>query len=275
MGETDLKIMKFIIAILAASIIGQTFAKQGKPKASSLCMGNVEDTEQCSSCYNLATTTSTLVTAKTARQLESHACIKNVKNTIKDCRFYSGVLVGATKKCGDCHVCNSKAWLNIHSTSNVVTTVTCSDTAVDATANHCTAKVTDCVQNFCHKEGIANNAKYAPGCRQCKNDYKMNGTQTSYMGYASCASQTIKNCTVGSYLNVLHCAACKAGFAVVTAETSCLAFTADSGCRKLGITDKYCNQCTHSYYFDSTKCVLNANLITLGGMFMFVLAFFN
>lgn len=257
--------MKFIITILALCMIGYTFAAQGTPAASSYCMGNNDGATTCSACFNWGSGTIG------ARQLASNACSTKVANTVTDCKFYKGTIT-STKSTSDCMVCNNKTYLNIkdHATASSIT-VACSNTASSTTT--CKAAVSNCDQTFCFTN---TSSTVNTGCKQCSTGYTGSGTQTSNVGYASCSKTgAITNCGLHSYALKTKCYTCNTGYAVASAETSCTAFTTDANCRMLSSGGSYCKECWHSYYFTTTTCTLAANILALGGMFMFVLAFFN
>jgi len=274
MGRVKKK-MKISITILALFVIGYSTAALGTPAKTAYCMGRKATVHTCSSCFNWGTGTIG------AREYlaSNHTCLIKVSKPVTDCLIYNGVIT-ATKGFDDCLVCNKKIWLNIVENAGAITSRACSDTAVKATK--CTTKIANCGQNMC-VNNTASSGKTTPGCRQCMKGYvgatpvtTAKSASPPTIGYTTCTlTGALKNCELSMFNNALHCYTCKSGFAVASAQTSCATFTLDSNCRKLHTGDAACVECWHSYYFNLAKCVLSANIMALGGMVMFVLAFFN
>jgi len=256
------------ITILALCFVGYTITTQGTPAATSYCMGNNDNATTCSSCFNWG---SGSVGAKT---FATNACASAVTNAIADCKWYSGINT-STISLQDCMMCDDKTWMNLtdHATASSRLR-TCSDTAVNTTT--CTAVPSNCAQGLCFVNAAA---AVTQGCRRCDDGYMLSGTAISSnegtVGYTTCSTQTITNCEYGSPMNSAHCYSCKSDYAVATADTSCVAFTTDSNCRKLGTGDTYCSQCWHAYYFDTTSCVLSAKLFAFSGLVIAFLALLN
>jgi len=245
-----MKVYQLVIVLLAIKAI-----QTGKPLAASYCMGNNNDATTCSACFNWGTGTIG------ARKLATNACATTV-TAITDCKYYNGKIT-STRTVYDCMMCNSKKWLNItdHNTPASIA-ITCVDTAIDTT--NCASEVANCDQSICLKPKTGTTSTY---CAQCKSGYKGSGTKANGY-YPTCASATITNAELGLGSDNTKVYTCKSGYAVVTLETSCKAFTTDSNCRKLGSTDAFCGECWHSYYFDTTTCKLGATLMSFAGIVM-------
>lgn len=265
--------MKISITILALFIVGYSMAAFGQPPKASLCLKRSETStvKTCIACHNWASGTIG------AREIKSGACTTKVTNTVASCLYYTG-LIAAAKTYNDCRHCNKMTWMNITEKTKAVSSIACSNTAVSTTT--CKAKVLNCSQNLCVDYG---SSTYKVGCNQCAKGFISSGTKisatntaTTVLGYSACtATGAITNCELGDFQTPTKCYTCKSGYAVVTAATSCKAFTLDSNCRLLGTGDAECVECWMAYYFNLTKCILGANIMALGGLVMFVLAFFN
>lgn len=254
--------MKALFAILAICMITYSQAAQGTCAATSNCMGCTESgTDSCTACFNWGSGT------KGARQLATTSCATAVANTVADCKYYNGGIT-ATKAASDCLMCNGKDWLNLTMAGTIA--VACSNTAGNATT--CAATVANCDQSVC---SLANSSgtTYSKLCGSCSKGYKGSGTAVSGM-YPTCTtSGIITNCDL--HAGSSNCYTCASGYAVVTAQTSCTAFTADSNCRKLGTGDTFCQECWAGYYFTATVCTLGAYVMIMSAMTLAVLAFFN
>lgn len=252
--------------VIALSLIGTAFAAQGTPAATSYCMGNVNDATTCSACFNWGKGGTI-----GARDLATNACANAVTNAITDCKVYSSTKT-TTNSLQDCMQCNSKDWYNITDHATAATrTRACSDTAASTTT--CSATVSNCDQSMCFTSAAA---AVSVGCRMCKSGYMMSGTAISSndgnVGYPSCVTMTIANADYGSPIDSTKVLYCKSDYAVATAGTSCISFTTDSNCGQLGSTDAYCGVCWHSYYFDTTTCKLESNLMKVAGLLVVALA---
>jgi len=256
------------ITILALCFVGSTFTAQGTPAAASYCMGNNDNATTCSACFNWGSGT------VGARQLAISACGTAVANTVASCKYYTGTNT-STVSLQDCMVCDSMTWLNLTDHLTAGSRVrACSDTAVNTTT--CTAVPSNCDQGLCY---VNASGTASVGCRLCSSGYKGSGTAISSndgnVGYPTCVSQTITNCDLPSATAATDCYTCNSNYAVVTAGTSCTAFTTDSNCRKLGTGDTYCSQCWHAYYFTTTTCTLTAKIFAFSGLVIAFLAFMN
>jgi len=125
-----------------------------------------------------------------------------------------------------------------------------------------------------------NDITYTKGCRTCSAGYELTGTAmvatptvgTINVGYPTCGTQSIYNCSQGIFTNKDNCYVCSSDYAVASAnDTSCSAFTTDPMCRKL--SSIWCQECKMSYYFKSQMCTLKAGLIGLS--LLALLALFN
>merc|ERR1711953_135280 len=268
MGE--FKTMKISFTILALCMIGYSIAAYGTPPKASLCQirSATSGTNTCVGCFNWGSGTIG------ARELASAKCLVKVSNPVLNCLFYNNI-ISSTKKYEDCVVCNNKTWLNLTEASKNISKIECSDTAVKATT--CKAKVANCLQSMC----VDQTSKALVGCKQCMKGYLASGTvltgtdTSTKLGYTACAKSAIANCDLGLFNDPKKCYTCATGYVVVTAKTSCSAYTKDANCRELGSGDTECIECWYSYYFELSKCILGANIMALGGLVMFVLAFFN
>jgi len=229
--------------------------------------------EACTGCFNWGSGT---IGAKQylVGATGDAKCAVAVANKITDCKYYFGTIVAA-KSTNDCLVCN-KDWFNVvnHATP-ASQVVTCSDTAIGVTV--CDAIPDNCDNGLC-LGSKADPAVYTKGCRLCKSGYMGSGTamvvdSSVTVGFPSCVTNTITNCDVGNGLDVSKCLYCASDFAVVMAETSCGAFTADSNCRITATAGTWCLECWMAYYFDAKVCVLKAGLI--GFSMLALLALFN
>jgi len=252
-------------------MIGYSLAALGSPTADKYCMKRMDAADTCDACFNWGDGGTI-----GAREIATNACGTAVSNTVTDCMVYNGAIT-STKQSNDCLLCKNKVYLNISETAGLPSVLTCSDTASVPTT--CTAAVTNCGQTMCYTDVATSTSKV--GCRVCSKGYKGSGTQIVdtagtplNLGYDSCATQTLTNCDLASPESNTKCYTCATGFAVDSAETACAAFTTDANCRMLH-TDSLCIECWYSYYFTASVCTLTANIMALGGMVMFVLAFFN
>lgn len=254
--------MKF--TIVALCIIGYTFAAQGTPKASSACIGNVDNATTCSACYNDGLNTKT-----GAREFLGAACAKKVTNTVASCKYYNPGIT-ATKAITDCIMCNATTWLNITDSATASTiAITCSATSIST--GTCATAVANCAQSSCYK---STTSTYAKRCSRCSAGYKGSGTLTTNVGYMSCVTQTIANCSVGHPLNALWCFIANASHVVSANRLTAVSFTTDANCRKLSAGGTWCGECKDGYLFDSKTCKLGAQLMAISGLIM-ALFFFN
>merc|ERR1712048_736771 len=218
---------------------------QGKPSKTSWCSGNVDDSTKCSACMNWG-----LSTKIGAREFASEACANKVTNTVTDCLYYFPT-ISSTKSTADCMKCNNKTWINMEDNATAANIkLACSDTAVDTT--NCATAVSNCAQSVCYKPS---------GTK------KMNQANTGGL-YPTCAQATITNAAIGHMLDNTMVYTCATGFAVANNQLSCVAFTADANCRRLGTGNTYCADCKDSYYFDGTTCTLSAKLMSFAAIVM-------
>jgi len=258
--------MKLSTILIALVAIQATLAAQGTPAATSLCMGNTDDSTNCSSCYNWGPGTIG------ARMMVANVCTPALTNKVTDCQVYSGS-AGSNKSVTDCSICDGKDWLNLTTNAAPASRViACSNTALDKTA--CASTISNCKQSICLKDG----STYKAYCSMCDSGYKPSGTQVTVEGnpmwYTACTSGSLTEAKYYSGMNPLHAYTCSSDFAVANDNLSCKAFTKDSNCRKLGTGNTYCGECWYSYYFDTTTCKLAAGLMAFGGIVMAALTVF-
>jgi len=134
--------MKLFSLLLALFVIQQVFAAQGQPVAASYCMGNVDDSTNCSSCFNWGSGT---IGART--YVANSTCGTAVTNAVASCKWYSGTNT-STISLQDCSMCDSKDWLNLtdHASTASSRVRACSDTAISTTT--CSATISNCANPF-------------------------------------------------------------------------------------------------------------------------------
>merc|ERR1712113_108076 len=268
MGIRDLKMRTFFITILALCLANYTLSAQGTCTKASRCNGCTDDTTSatsaCSACFNWGAGGDI-----GARQLSGTSCATAVANKVTDCKYYLNT-ISATKTINDCAVCDDKTWLNITDNNTAASiAITCSDTASNTTT--CAAEVANCEQSLCFTStaGVV-----SVGCRACKEGYTGSGTQISNVGYTACSTTgIIANCDYHMSSNNAQCYTCASDYAVASTNTSCTAFTTDSNCRKLSNT--WCSECWHAYYFENTTCILAGKLFVFSAFVVAVMTFLS
>jgi len=134
--------------------------------------------------------------------------------------------------------------------------------------------------NVCWKES---NGTYYSGCRLCYKDYSQKISASNKAGGTACMKgNNITNCEYqsalynGSAVNI-ECFSCKSNYAVSSTLDSCVSFSSDANCRSLQSGGTSCKNCWHSYYWNSSLCVLSSNLVvgTVLVLVSFAVLFFN
>jgi len=254
--------MKFTIVALCN--IGYTFAAQGTPSTDSACSGSVDNTTTCSACYNDGLNTKT-----GARELLNLACAKKVTNVVASCKYYNP-LITATKAITDCMECSAMTWMNITDSATATSIINaCSATSISTAT--CATAVANCAQSACYKSAAG---AYSKRCRKCSTGQKGSGTLTTNVGYESCTTQTITNCSISHPLNNLWCFEAAASHVVAANNLTAVSFTTDANCRKMSAGGTWCSDCKNGYLFNSTTCQLGAQLMAVSGLIM-ALFFFN
>jgi len=258
--------MKLFVAILIACMMVRGYKAQSCTSAN-YCIGcSSTTTNACTSCFNWG---SGKIGAK-ALNVSSSNCQTALSLTVTDAKFYigsttttnslaTGTLFNNVLQC-------KKTYLNYTYTGGVTA---CSNTATSG----CTA-VSNCDQMVCW-----NNSTVTSGCRFCKRNYSATITSTNVAGATACASgNTITNCETqmayssGSATSAL-CYICKSNYAVASTALTCTSYSTDSNCRQLNSSGT-CSQCWFAYYWNTSKCKLAANLMSVA-MIAFAAFFFN
>jgi len=99
----------------------------------------------------------------------------------------------------------------------------------------------------------------------CKKNYVgLTWDSINNSGSATCLkAEVIGNCEfhIQTSASVTKCYSCKSNYAVAYNELSCVSYSTDKNCRQVNSDNSSCWYCWHSYYWDSTKCKLNSNIL--------------
>lgn len=223
----------FLLCIIPYALTS-LYGGQGFPPPSKYCMGNINDSDECSSCYNWAASGNIV-----PRRLHNKGCENQVTNLIKDCKYYSGT-TSTINTVGDCLVCHNKMWLNIKdNTDPKAIVVSCSDIPLDPAV--CNKEVSNCFQSICYKSSVKG-SRTKLLCGQCNRGFKGYGSRISSQStrqgyYESCFNATIIHQDMPHHMYNTMAYSCESGYAVMNMGYWCESFTFDKNCRRLARGD--------------------------------------
>jgi len=263
--------MKTLICLVVMLAISSYASALCTAVAASFCQSCTS--AACDSCYNYgngtnkdkiwATSSATTCTGTLPATWKVTNCLINASYGAST--LNASTVVAATSH-PRCTICDGKKFLYYASTA---TTETCSDTA--PTAMTSCLEIANCMTTVCKTD-----ATTAYSCAQCNDDKYPTGVSTTTSYNTACGSVTtaITNCyrythSVSSGVVSYYCNACKSGYAIAYAGTSCIV-NADPGCFKFTSGDVFCGECWYAYYFSGAVCIAKSYVGVMIGLIAFI-----
>ena len=285
--------MRFFLIIATLLLI--RFNKCGPPlcAATSYCQSCLDDATTCSTCYNwgkgtvaldktwAASSGSSVCSGTLLAAYKVTDCLEN--EYVSQALSYSGITAVAVTTHPRCVLCDNKKFITFNGTS---ADELCTNTAPTMSNPSC-LEIEHCAMTVC-----VNDAAPSTWCVFCI-DHRKPVQSTTQLGasgewgyrIASCSTEltvTITNCinyvidpSSSSDTIAYNCYDCVGGFAVAVSNKSCVTYSIDAACRKIGLSG-YCNVCYASYYFDGTGlCKLRSFMVLFSSMMIvFIGGFF-
>jgi len=253
--------MKFALAIVAIALAINYSQATVTCAATSYCMScSSTASTGCLSCFNWG---SGSVGARKLSASSTYTCTAALTVKTTDCKVYTGAATNAGTS-GTCRWCNSKTWRNESYSAAGVNTMTCSNTAIQATT--CTTSVSNCYQMVCRDYAASLSSTDYSKCATCKKGYwgTIDSTTVLYSACTNSGTAPQTNCDwyYAYSSSASRCMFCKSNYAVKYADGSCYSYTTDKNCASLQSDNTNCLSCWDAYYWNATVCKLNAKVVS-------------